>query len=101
MKNAISEQIQKLHTEASNLASAEVIRIARKILNEHSELKEFVMGMGLWSFSDYDGHSYLLENGTDPRFAELEDFISEWDSEIRITGEPMRFTANGKIIRNW
>lgn len=100
MKNEASRKIKQLHTEASEIASAEVIRIARKILRANADLKEFIMGMGVWSFSSHDGTHNILDNDEE-RLNELSDFIDEWDSEIHITGEPMRFTAFGKIIRNW
>ena len=84
--------------QASTLASKEVIRIARKILKADPSLTEFIMGMGRWMFSDKDGVIYDADQS---RFAELCDFIDEWDNTIHITGEPMRFTATGPIIRDW
>lgn len=96
-KATASEKIQTLHSQASAIASAEVIRLARKILKANSDLEEFIMGMGTWFFSNKDGDNV----STGPEFKELDDFISEWDETIRITGEPMRFTANGEIRRDW
>jgi hypothetical protein len=97
MKLSASIKIERLHAKASEIASSEVIRLARKILRSDKTLDEFVMGMGTWFFVDRYGRSW----GELPQFKELKDFINKWDKDIRITGEPMRFTADGDIIRNW
>ena len=97
-KSSVSQQIKDLHSKASELASKEVIRIARQTLKADPTIKEFVMGMGTWFFNDADG---IIHDEDDKRFHALEEFISKWDNHLRITGEPMRFTANGPIIRNW
>ena len=97
-KPTVSQQIKELHSKASELASKEVIRLARKTMAADATLEEFIMGMGTWYFKDANG---LIYDENDKRFAEIEAFISEWDNELRITGEPMRFTPNGPIVRNW
>lgn len=32
---------------------------------------------------------------------ELWDFICKWDSQFKVTGEPIRFCLNGKIKTDW
>lgn len=93
---------------AGKAASEEVERLARQILAKNDDLHEFTMAMGTWFFSrtkkeakKFGGYDIIHSNEDDPRFKELEEFISEWDDAIKITGEPMRFTAKGKIVRDW
>lgn len=82
---------------AQELASTEVERLARKIMREHSEAAEFVMGMGVYGFWDRADNEIHDKPYTTP----LDDFIGEWDDTLHITGEPMRFTAAGPIVRDW
>lgn len=105
-----STQIQKLIDSADEIASLEVERLARKVLKKCSDLKEFIMAMGGWHFtlkaSEPDEDGWSIEDGEaadddDPRFSEVERFIGEWDNQLKITGEPMRFTATGPKITDW
>jgi hypothetical protein len=34
-------------------------------------------------------------------FKPLNDFISKWDDTLKLTGEGIRFTADGEIITDW
>lgn len=99
--------------KACEMASSKVEQMARTILRNHPHLDEFIMAMGSYSFTTktggnidpissrmnssynyvyYDTHKYLKP---------LNDFIGEWDQYLKITGEPMRFTATGKKITDW
>lgn len=78
-----------------------VEREARLILQENKDLGEFIMGMGTWFFTtkitgeaNYDTDEYTSSG-------ELSEFIAEWDEELCLTGNPMRFTAKGKKRTNW
>lgn len=102
-KRAINKQLDKLYFQMNDIALIEVERLARKCLNQNpKKLGEFVMAMGHFSFTDIKGetiweHTYEKCSGFKP----LDDFISEWDSILKLTGEPMRFTATGVKITDW
>jgi len=103
----------RAYKEAEDKAAAYVEFLARKILAENPELQEFVMAMGTYFFIDRAGETVDTEEqymGPDYRyyiqdsdtvFAELNEFISEWDQHLKITGDAMRFTATGPVITNW
>ena len=96
-------QIKEHYSKACELASQKVERMARAILQKHGNLDEFIMGMGTWFFSIKDKrypNNHL--SGIDRAYLKpLDNFISEWDDFLKITGEPMRFTAFGKRVTNW
>ena len=110
MTNAqASSKIRKLLAEANNIASQIVEQKARQILLEHPNLDEFIMGMGGWFFTrkdkDHTGESMIIhECDTDecPKYMiGLQNFIDQWDNDLHVTGELMRFTAKGKKITEW
>lgn len=93
------DEITRHYQAAVELALAEVERRARKVMREHPAMVEFVMVMGGWSFKGRDGQSYCAE---DKGYLQpLEDFISEWDQYLKLTGTPMRFTAIGPVRTQW
>jgi hypothetical protein len=96
----INKQIEFHFNKATELALAEVRRLARKILQEHACLDEFIMAMGMATFS-VKGEVESL--GTDERayLRPLDEFLEVWDDELKLTGEPMRFTAYGPEINEW
>lgn len=98
---------------AVSLALKEVEKEARKILFEHSRYKEFIMAMGSCFFTTAEkgetvdllrqvyrngGYSYEL---TYRYFGQLQKIFDEWNPYLKLTGEPMRFTATGKMIKDW
>lgn len=99
-RKGVEKQLDELRAEQETLATQFVIQEARKLLVRHARLKEFVMCMGSWFFLDQQGliihdyPSYLVDST-------LATFISRWDEELKITGEPMRFTVDGPIVRDW
>ena len=101
---ATVRDIEKQFMKASDMASEFVETEARRILREHPALHEFVMAMGIWSFTTREGESYMPGFYTTPKYiknSRLAKFIFQWDEYLKITGEPMRFTADGPTIRNW
>ena len=78
---------------------------ARKILIAHPSLDEYVMGMGAWLFTrkgSNDDISTVYEERV-PRYAQpFARMMNEFENmELKVTGEPMRFTARGPIVRMW
>src|ERR1017187_2407167 len=78
----------------------EVRKRARVILVKYPSLKEFVMGMGGWFFTNQNDE-IIHQSYTDPRFTPIAEMEARWDSIFKITGTAMRFTARGREINNW
>lgn len=103
---ATKKEIETHYMKASDAASELVEQEARRILRKHLNLHEFVMGMGSWFFTlkkgdSTDEHPFVYD---EPRYiakSKLARFISKWDEYLKITGEPMRFTADGPTVREW
>jgi hypothetical protein len=106
--------VEEHYMLASTEAALFVEEHARLILQRHPCLHEFVMAMGTWFFTKKKSHSRSLVPGehemvhpTDydaPKYiakGKLARFINEWDEYLKITGEPMRFTADGPVVREW
>lgn len=78
---------------------------ARKILIAHPALDEFIMGMGAWMFTRKDSQDDISTVYREyiPRYAES--FTRMMDTfdrlELKVTGEPMRFTARGPKVTDW
>lgn len=74
---------------------------ARKLLQAHN-LNEFVMAMGGWLFTRKDSLDDISSDCLPAYARPFARMMDEFDHmEMKVTGEPMRFTANGPVIRNW
>ncbi len=95
-------QISRLYSEASKLALILIESMARDILRKHPHLDEFVMGMGGCLFTTKDE---TRAGGISPDersyMKPLNDFLDDWDDLLRMTGSPMRFTAEGNKRTEW
>lgn len=96
----VSSEIEFHVNKATRLALAEIRRLARKILREHSNLDEFVMAMGLATFT-VKGEVDSLGLEDRAYFRPLAKLIADWDNMLGLTGEPMRFTAHGPEVTEW
>ena len=77
-------------------------RMARAMLRKHKDLGEFVMGMGTWTFNYKDrSKGRIAWNVKHIDNSKLAKFIEEWDDALKLTGTPMRFTADGPIVTEW
>jgi hypothetical protein len=94
-----SERIQSCLNRADEIAMAEVERLARQVLKRCTSFDEFVMGMGIASFTLKDGRSVFT--GEVKAAKKLNDFLSRWDRDLKLTGSPIRFTAEGKAYFDW
>ena len=90
--------IEQLLNQAVETALIELESIARTILLENNDLHEFVMSMGCWSFTNNDGN---IVDADDERLKPIAAMIGKWDDSLKLTGEPMRFTAGGPKITAW
>lgn len=98
----MEEHLAQQYATSSNLALQIVIKHARKILRDNPELKEFTMGMGTWFFVDNDGHYRDYSNVR--LFHDLvafDDFMCRWDETFKLTGQAVRFTADGPLVTDW
>lgn len=76
-----------------------VEQLAREVLRERQDLSEFVMGMGEAFFTSKGDKTIGLEYV--PEAEDLLGFLDDWDEYLKITGNPMRFTAGGNVITEW
>jgi hypothetical protein len=109
---AIKQQYQAAVFAASRAALILVEAQARAILRRHPALDEFVMGMGMWFFTykvgarDRCGIRLTADMNRclhEPRayMRPLLDILDELNDDLKLTGEPMRFTAEGPVIHDW
>lgn len=94
-----TKRIRKDFDAVVDLALQEVEERARRILRRHPSLTEFYMAMGTAFFMTTDGTTLGLDERAYMR--PLADFLSEWDDFLRVTGTPMRFTADGDLSTDW
>jgi hypothetical protein len=116
----INKQIEKQYEIARQMAVDEMIRLARKVLKEHPHLDECVIAMGTFYFTykneekrkAYNNTLDLQESymGADYNyhyrparayFVPIIEFLGEWDDVFKLTGEGIRFRAEGEIITDW
>ncbi|OHD23502.1 MAG: hypothetical protein A2Y38_12120 [Spirochaetes bacterium GWB1_59_5] len=107
-----TREIEKHYTAAFNLTIVLIEERARKILNTHANLEEFVMAMGDAFFTrkigSRDDSGFIVEEGGNTIAEDslgylkpVTNIIAEWDSYLRLTGHPMRFTATGPVVTKW
>lgn len=97
---ATRQQIYDALQVATELGLEYVEQEARKALRRCTTLDEFIMCMGSASFTDKKGNN-LYDHELPKTAFELIVFIEEVDPELHLTGNPMRFTAEGEKITNW
>jgi hypothetical protein len=101
----IKAKKERFDEEIYACALALVENRARKILRSHSNLDEFVMGMGGWLFSRHGSGDSIsdIELSHIPAYVlSFKKMMDEFsDMDLRVTGEPMRFTADGPVVRMW
>jgi hypothetical protein len=79
-------KIRGMLNYASDLALATVRTEALRIMERWPRIDGFCMGMGTMSFTQDDN---LIED-TDKRVKSLYDFLYEFNSELKITGNALR-----------
>jgi hypothetical protein len=86
-----------LFNAASELALEEVLYRASAVLEKY-KLNHFVLAMGTAFFVDDEGevHSDNYMD-TSEELDNLVEFIDEWDSTFKFTGEGIKLYSNGKI----
>lgn len=94
-------QITLHYRKAATIATKLAVQRARKILKDHPNLDEFIMGMGRWMFTIKGVRDYHLSSGDRAYFAPLESLLREWDESLHITGYTVRFTATGRPKYDW
>ena len=94
----IDAEIEKseIHlTKATELCLIEIEKMARSIISKNKKLKKFTMAMGTYFFSYENKIAHDYEN------KKLDDFISKYDDELKLTGCAMTFTEKGDVITDW
>jgi len=101
--------IKRYYERSRREALKELELRARKAMKKHVAIKEFVMAMGTAYFvCRSEGQEVLLsfeeEAENFPYAKALRptlDLIAEWDDYLKLTGTPMRFTADGPVVKEW
>ena len=91
----VNSSIENLLSKAEDLALKEVERIAREFLKDKPGY-EFLMCMGTYYFG-------FPTNINPPllKCKELDEFMSEWDSRLGLSGNAMRFTYDSEVVTDW
>ena len=104
----INNKILEKYNEARKIALDELISQAIKILNQYKEeYEECVIAMGSLFFTptkntrNYCSLTFSDGDLTHEYFKPLVDIIEEWDDLLKLTGEGIRFKANGTLKKNW
>lgn len=108
----MEKQVKEHYNKAVEIALENVEKMARNILRRHKHIDYFVMAMGTYYFVDKNGnivdtHTEVYRNGgyshddAKAYFKPLNDFIGRWNEYLKLTGNPMKLTAKGKIITDW
>lgn len=98
---ATEADLQEAYDRARRVGLFLVEKHARDVLRDNLMLHEFVMAMGRVFFVDYFDHSVSLDEATGECNSPLQCLFDDWDDVLKLTGEPMRFTADGPVRREW
>jgi len=102
---AIKREKERTDIRLYDMALTLIERRARAILAAHANLDEFVMGMGTWIFTKRDSEDDISTVYREyiPAYAmPFTRMMDEFDDlELKVTGESMRFTAGGPVVREW
>jgi hypothetical protein len=86
--NTIENHYNKAVSEALSL----IEKKALVILQKHRNIHEFTMGMGAAFFTNHIGAVMEVRSYMRPVF----NILNEWDEYLKLTGEFMTLTANGR-----
>jgi hypothetical protein len=102
MRNAATA-VRALLDEAAQVAFREVERRARgAIRNRASAAVSFCMAMGSASFHNAKGEPLTVDYPYPRWAAPTLGFIDEFDSELKLTGMPMRIdSADAPLLTDW
>ncbi len=94
------ESIEAHIQAATSIALKLLEERARSILRRHRNLDEFIMGMGIATFTQKSS-----EDSIDPSerayLKPVCDLLEEFDSYLHLTGHAVRFRANDPVITDW
>lgn len=90
------DNIAKHYERAREEAWSLIELRARRILMNNRHLYEFIMAMGSAFFIDTSGET-VYGSHSEP----IDEILREWDADLKLTGEPMRFTATGPKRTDW
>jgi hypothetical protein len=103
--NNPSSKIDRYLAASESLALDFIEYEARRIMRDHLHGYEFLMAMGVAYFnkSQHDAPDIYIKIGctNEDCVSELFNFITEYDYCLGLTGNPMRFTADGPKVTDW
>lgn len=86
------KKYKEMYEEAIEYVKLLVVDKFKKNNNIHY----FVIAMGTYFFVDIHGN--ILH---DFKYKRLDDFISDWNGELKLTGAGFKMYRDGKIITDW
>ncbi len=99
-----SNQIKFLLNRADVLAMEWIEKEATRILSKHKNLEGFCMAMGSVSFSTFGGEYIDGYESSRAYCKKLFDFIYEFNSQLYLTGTPIKIYKEGgeiKVKKDW
>lgn len=94
-RKEVLKAIERHQAEAQKIALRLIEREARKLMKRHPVLKEYIQANGV---------SHFIVREDFPELGCLKtfnDMVEALDYTWNILGNPMRFTATGKVITEW
>lgn len=106
------EEFNKQVESLSEIGYSIIEKLAREVMDKNKRISYFTMAMGVYFFSDYDGHPIDEELGRSGEygaykyykksiFYPLNNFLSEHNEAFKFTEMPMHFVRDGEIITDW
>lgn len=95
--NLLMEQHNAILEKIDKVLLSKVELIARNFMRDkNNPLEKFTMAMGTYFFQDKIGQIRY-----DFTCNELEEFLHTYNEEFKITGNPICFTKEGKVVTDW
>lgn len=99
--------LEKAYNKAQSIGLFLVEKYARQLMREDPQWEEFIVDANDWGFRMSKKRRYELfaSGGKDTLFRAsslpLSSLIQKWNGVYKLTSEPMRFTADGPVRREW
>lgn len=93
--NNPNKELLSLYIEMRQKALEYINFLIKDKFKKNGKIDHFVLAMGSYFFVDV--HDNILH---DFKYKRLDDFLMEWDSDLKLTGEGIKIYRD-RIITNW
>lgn len=90
-----NKQIDSLYRQARETALKELKRLVEIKFRQNKNLDYFLIAMGSYFFVDKNNET--VYDG----FKNIDNLIGEWDRYLKLTGEGVKWYADGSVITDW